>query len=118
MTKYIDAEQKITVQVYDEEHEEWTIKETTIECALDFWSNEGCPPAADVVPRWIPITERLPAYGEDVILSMSGDYGIGYLVPTHDKRGYEWYHSGWFYDLDEVDAWMPLPESYREGDAE
>ena len=46
--KYIDAEQKITVQVYDEEHEEWTIKETTIECALDFWSNEGCPPAADV----------------------------------------------------------------------
>ena len=73
MSKYIDAEQKITVQVYDEEHEEWTIKETTIECALDYWSNEGCPPAADVQEvkhgRWIEVNDddsmyRCSACGE------------------------------------------------------
>ena len=67
---------------------------------------------------WIPVTERLPEYGEDVILSMNGDYGIGYLLPTYDEGRYEWYHSGWYYDFDEVDAWMPLPEPYRGGEEE
>ena len=67
------------------------------------------------IPFWIPITDELPAYGEEVLLSMNGDYGIGYLVPTYDKRQYEWHHSGWFYNFDEVDAWMPLPEPYKKG---
>lgn len=62
--------------------------------------------------RWIPVTERLPAYCEDVLLSMNGDYSIGYLVPTYDEGSYEWYHSGWFYAFDEVDAWMPLPSPF------
>ena len=70
-------------------------------------------PAADVAPRWIPVTEELPAYGEDVLLSMNRDCSIGYLVPTYDERQYEWHHLGCFYDFDEVDAWMPLPELYK-----
>ena len=64
--------------------------------------------------RWIPVTEELPAYGEDVLLSMNRDCSIGYLVPTYDERQYEWHHLGCFYDFDEVDAWMPLPELYKE----
>ena len=74
-------------------------------------------PAVDI-PRWIPVTERLPAYGEDVILSMYGDYCIGYLVSTYEGIGYEWHHSGYIYDFDEVQAWMPLPEPYKEGEQE
>lgn len=74
-------------------------------------------PAVDI-PRWIPVTEGLPAYGEDVLLSMNGDYSIGYLVPTYDGRRYEWHHSGWFYYFNEVDAWMPLPEPYKGGEEE
>lgn len=69
-------------------------------------------PAADVAPRWIPVTERLPAYGEDVLLSMNKDCSIGYLVPTYDERQYEWHHLGCFYDFNEVDAWMPLPSPF------
>ena len=58
------------------------------------------------IPRWTPVTEKLPAYGENVLLSMNGDCSIGYLV---------WHHSGWFYFFNEVDAWMPLPEPYKGG---
>lgn len=65
------------------------------------------------VPRWIPVTERLPAYGEEVLLSTNGDCRIGYLVPTYDKRQYEWHHLGFFIFFNEVDAWMPLPEPYK-----
>lgn len=68
------------------------------------------------VPRWIPVTERLPAYGEEVLLSTNGDCRIGYLVPTYDKRQYEWHHLGFFIFFNEVDAWMPLPEPYKEGE--
>lgn len=67
------------------------------------------------IPRWTPVTEKLPAYGENVLLSMNGDCSIGYLVPTYDERRYEWHHSGWFYFFNEVDAWMPLPEPYKGG---
>lgn len=70
------------------------------------------------IPRWIPVTERLPAYGEEVLLSMNGDCGIGYLVPTYDERRYEWHHLGWFYFFNEVDAWMPLPTPYKGGEEE
>ena len=69
-------------------------------------------PAVDVAPRWTPVTERLPAYGEDVLLSMNKDCSIGYLVPTYDERQYEWHHLGCFYDFNEVDAWMPLPSPF------
>lgn len=67
-------------------------------------------------PRWISVTEGLPAYGEAVLLSMNGKYGLGYLVPTYDERRYEWHHSGWFYFFNEVDAWMPLPTPYKGGE--
>lgn len=68
--------------------------------------------------RWIPVAERLPAYGEDVLLSMNKDCSIGYLVPTYDERQYEWHHLGWFYYFNEVDAWMPLPTPYKGGEKE
>ena len=72
----------------------------------------------DHKPKWIPVTERLPAYGEEVLLSTNGDCRIGYLVPTYDERQYEWQHLGFFYFFNEIDAWMPLPKPYRSEEKE
>jgi ribosomal protein L34E len=41
--KWIDAEQKVTVTIYDEEHEEHHDKIMTVEEMLDTYTNEGCP---------------------------------------------------------------------------
>ena len=41
--KWINAEQKVTVTMYDEEHEEHHNKIMTVEEMLDTYTNEGCP---------------------------------------------------------------------------
>ena len=62
---------------------------------------------------WIPCSERLPSYGEDVLVSISGYCNVGHIVPTNDEKQYNWYYSGWYHDPYDADAWMPLPEPYR-----
>ena len=56
MTRLIDADTPIHVQIYDDMTEEWRLKETTVAKALDYWADEGCPPTVDAVPvvrgRW------------------------------------------------------------------
>ena len=63
--------------------------------------------------QWIPCSERLPACGEDVLLSISGGCNVGHIVPTNDEVQYNWYFSGWYHLPNDVDAWMPLPKPYR-----
>lgn len=41
--KWINAEQQVTVTIYDEEHEEHLEEIMTIETMLDAYTNEGCP---------------------------------------------------------------------------
>lgn len=41
--KWINAEQQVTVTIYDEEHEEHHDKIMTVEEMLDAYTNEGCP---------------------------------------------------------------------------
>ena len=41
--KWINAEQQVTVTIYDEEHEEHLDKVMTVEEMLDTYTNEGCP---------------------------------------------------------------------------
>lgn len=41
--KWINAEQQVTVIIYDEEHEEHHDKIMTVEEMLDTYTNEGCP---------------------------------------------------------------------------
>ena len=51
MSRYIDANKKLTITVYDDEHEEHVDHYMTIEEILDTYTSEGCPPTADVVER-------------------------------------------------------------------
>lgn len=64
--------------------------------------------------RWIPCSERLPAYGEDVLISIGGYCNVGYIVSVNEEEQYNWYFSGWYHLPNDVDAWMPLPEPYEE----
>ena len=72
-------------------------------------------PAADVEPRWIPVTERLPREYERVIGYMAWKamtaieyqngrwYSIDHLEPLPDEA---------------VSHWMPLPQPPKEGENE
>lgn len=73
--------------------------------------------------RWIPVEERFPkvdkgSFGKTVLLSFSNypeiaigdyriDFGGGAFYPCDSDRSYASF--GVF-----VNAWMPLPEPYRE----
>ena len=53
----INADARVTVQSFDIEHEEYEHTEMSVEEALDFATDEGCPPAVDAAPvvhaHWI-----------------------------------------------------------------
>ena len=48
MARYIDADKKIHIQIFDEEHEEYVVLEQTIAECLDSYTDEGCPEPVDV----------------------------------------------------------------------
>lgn len=43
--KLIDADTKLSWEMYDDKYQEWYIKSMTIADALDSYTDEGCPPA-------------------------------------------------------------------------
>ena len=47
MTRLIDADTVVTIQVYNDMTEETDTKKMTIAEAIDEWSDEGCPPTAN-----------------------------------------------------------------------
>lgn len=47
--KLIDADARVTVQSFDVEHEEYNYQEMSVAEALDFATDEGCPPVVDAV---------------------------------------------------------------------
>ena len=70
--------------------------------------------------QWIPISERLPEEEEYILLSFANYTGLNIgryehdgendkFYPGDDEETYE--HYGLI-----VNAWMPLPEPYREGE--
>lgn len=48
MSKYIDADLYVEMQIYDDEHEEWSLWNGTIEDLLNQWTEQGCPPTVEV----------------------------------------------------------------------
>lgn len=63
--------------------------------------------------RWISVSERLPEEGEQVLVC---DYG-GFIYTAEYEVSYDgeprWYESVEYRPMDDVVAWMPLPECYR-----
>lgn len=58
-------------------------------------------------PRWIPVTERLPEYGTEVVtINKDDEYEINHVIDEEDGE--------WFWDG--AVAWMPLPEAYKRGE--
>lgn len=62
--------------------------------------------------RWIPVSERLPDYNEEVLITNGKYVTIDeryFLENTEDGEAYTWDINGW----DDVVAWMLLPEPYK-----
>lgn len=78
----------------------------TAEYSLDVIRNL---PAADVVerPRWIPVTERLPEDGSD-ILAVQSCCGEVRIIPANYDRGV-WYDCIFNRIAEHITHWMPLP---------
>ena len=65
--------------------------------------------------RWIPVSERLPEQSDNYLVTNDdGDVEMAYFAHPKDyaiSKG-EW-REIWYED--NVIAWMPLPEPYKEG---
>jgi hypothetical protein len=70
---------------------------------------------ADHVGKWIPVSEKLPEEGKTVMASTN--YGIYPEARYSKKYGWRWpWEVGedyWTEIVDDVEAWMPLPEPYK-----
>ncbi len=63
-----------------------------------------------VQTRWIPVSERLPKYGKEVLTCSNG----GFIeIQSFEDGGYWENQKGDWTDFDEVIAWQPLPEPYK-----
>jgi len=75
-------------------------------------------PEVDAEPRWIPMSERTPNVGQDVLVTTSS--GRMYVVTYANKEWVTGHCFHWkpnfmgteYLDENDVIAWMPLPERY------
>ena len=63
---------------------------------------------------WIPVTERLPDYDEDVLVYANGLLRVWDRIKTLDDVDYWEDEYGHWGDFNDVDYWMPLPEPPKE----
>lgn len=103
MSDYISRNAAIEAMYKDAEaHPDHTFWTSQFEALMDI-------PAADVRPRWIPVTERLPDEDDEVLVVAVNDF-------NHDDRwvSIDWLYSGMWQQHEIVTHWMPLPEPPEE----
>ena len=64
-------------------------------------------------PQWIPCSERLPDVAQRVLLSGHGKVMVGRLH-SFGKYSLEPTGISYIYPKDAIEAWMPLPNPYKE----
>jgi hypothetical protein len=83
---------------FDGEYEKWNID-------LDVLAE-----AKTVEPqRWIPIEDRLPEFGKDVLISHRGFVSIDWLTQSEGDA----YFFASRVAIADIDAWMPLPKPWK-----
>ena len=71
-------------------------------------------PTIEPEPKWIPCSERLPDVAQRVLLSGHGQVMVG-MLHSFGKYSLEPTGISYVYPKDDIEAWMPLPEPYKEG---
>lgn len=123
MSKYIDADRLIR-----------RLENRTYKAVPNFIKMINEQEAADVEPRWIPCSERLPEedyetgngvqFSADVLTTIVNHKNDGelyvWLLKTVDGKWYDYIpNADGMHEIPywcEVIAWMPLPEPYEEGE--
>ena len=63
-------------------------------------------------PKWIPVSERMPSDGTWNIFTDGKNISVErYKADAIDH----FFPNGRWFQLEDVIAWMPLPEAYKEG---
>lgn len=87
------------------------IKREAKEVINDICFAIDCAPTVQSEPKWIPVSERLPEEGVQVLVTDDAgglatiDVDCGYFDEEYGR--FEWFHS------QNVTAWMPLPEPWK-----
>ena len=84
-------------------------------CADD-WYKEACDYKAlcKYLPKWIPVTERLPEAFKHVLVNIPGMSPHPTVQEAFREKDGMWYSNGFRYGADEITHWMPLPEPPKE----
>lgn len=115
--RQIDADAIITVQMFDDEYEEYITKTMTVGEFIDSFTEEGCPPTVEPKQKWISVKDRLPEDNRFVLVCNDDGH---MMVAQYIGEGHiwEWQYKYTNYDVDVWDDqeqgpvcwWMPLPE--------
>lgn len=84
---------------------------------------EAAKENADAIePEWIPMTERKPEVGQDVLITSDNGHVLA-VTYAHDvwsgENYFDWiprFMGMGYLPEKEVVAWMPLPKPYQEGE--